>query len=69
MKIQKETNLEKQSIKFTLEATAKEIQEVVRAIAPEVIYDPNNGLDIVPDEMVMRVLWYYLNRSNKKNAK
>ena len=66
MKIQKETNFEKQSIKFTLEATAKEIQEIIKGIAPEVNYDPSQSLDIVPDEMIMRVIWYYL---NKKNAK
>ena len=64
--MQKEINLEKQSIKFTLEATVLEMQEVIKAVAPEVRYDPSESIDIVPDEVLMRVIWYYLNRKNAK---
>jgi len=66
MNMQKEINLEKQSIKFTLEATVLEMQEVIKAVAPEVRYDPSESIDIVPDEVLMRVIWYYLNRKNAK---
>ena len=47
MKIQKESNIKKQTVKFTLEISAEEAQK---------FYPFVNALDVVPDEILAMVI-------------